>query len=211
MRGGPGNDNLSDGDTDVDRIEGGAGDDDFYGGAGPVNFEGGPGDDNLTGGDGDDELNGGTGDDNLVGGRGDDRLNAGPGDDDVDGGRGADRIDTADAQAEHSLTCGQGGDQLIADGRDPVNLDCETSTADGSRRARRASRWRSRAPGGCTSGRIVLTAGGKRRRLGQDQPERARVRVQPPASRRKLTRARHDRRARQCGPLLPQRGRYELR
>jgi Ca2+-binding RTX toxin-like protein len=208
--GGPGNDYLSDGDTDVDRVEGGAGDDDFFGGAGPVSFKGGPGDDNLTGGDGDDELEGGTGDDNLVGGRGDDKLNAGPGDDDVDGGRGADRIDTADAQAEHSLTCGQGGDQLIADGRDPVNVDCETF--DGGRVSAGATSvsLAVACPGGCTSGRIVLTAGGKRLGSGKISRSVARVRFNRRVSRKVTVRATIVARD-SAGRSYRSRGRYELR
>ena len=208
--GGAGNDDLSDGDSDADRVEGGAGDDDFYGGVGPVNFKGGPGDDNLIGGDGNDELDGGAGDDSLVGGRGDDTLVAGPGDDDVDGGRGADRIDTADAQAEHTLTCGQGADRLVADGDDPVNVDCETFDGGRVLAGSTSVSLPVACPGGCTSGRVVLTAGGKRLGAGKVGRSVGRVRFNRSVTRRLTVRATIIARD-SAGRTYRSRGRYQLR
>ena len=75
--------------------------------------------------DGNDRLDGGPGEDKLEGDRGADTLDGGPGEDDIDGGRGNDHLITTDASEEHTLACGQGTDQLDADARDLVNVDCE--------------------------------------------------------------------------------------
>lgn len=64
-----------------DRIKGGGGNDDLFGGDGR---------DKLKGGDGDDSLDGGDGRDKLIGGRGDDVLDGGLGRDVMRGGEGAD-------------------------------------------------------------------------------------------------------------------------
>jgi Ca2+-binding RTX toxin-like protein len=208
--GGAGNDTLSDGDTDADRVEGGSGDDSLYGGDASDTLKGGSGDDDLIGGDGNDVLDGGAGDDTLAGGRGDDELDAGPGDDDVDGGRGADRIDTADAQAEHTLTCGQGADRLIADGDDPINVDCETF--DGGRVLAGATNVALpvACPGSCASGRIVLTAGGRRLGEGKIGRSAGRVHFNRRLSRKVTVRATIVARD-SAGRTYRSRGRYELR
>ncbi|MDA0160842.1 hypothetical protein OM076_11250 [Solirubrobacter ginsenosidimutans] len=184
--GGAGNDSLSDGDSDGDRVDGGAGDDNLTGGVGNDSLQGGSGDDNLTGGDGDDALDGGSGDDSLDGGRGDDRLTGGPGDDDVLGGRGADRIDTADSQAEHTLTCGQGSDHLIADAHDAINVDCEAFEVARLSTTTASVSLPVACPEGCTSGRVVLTVAG--RRLGEGKVGRSAARVR---FTRRLTKGRH--------------------
>lgn len=118
-----GNDQIS--STTPSNLIGGPGDDNLHGGPADDRLSGGAGDDDLDGGDGNDKLDGGAGDDSLIGGRGNDSLTAGPGDDDVDGGRGADMLNTRDGRSEHSIACGQGDDQLVADPNDPANIDCE--------------------------------------------------------------------------------------
>ncbi|MFO7854584.1 MAG: M10 family metallopeptidase C-terminal domain-containing protein [Paracoccaceae bacterium] len=62
-----------------DRIKGGGGDDDLFGGAGRDKLKGGRGDDSLDGGDGRDKLFGGAGDDLLDGGLGRDVMRGGAG------------------------------------------------------------------------------------------------------------------------------------
>jgi Ca2+-binding RTX toxin-like protein len=176
-------------------------------------LNGGPGDDDLIGGDGDDELDGGSGDDKLDGGRGDDKLVAGPGDDDVDGGRGgADRIDTADAQAEHTLTCGQGGDRLTADGDDPINVDCETFDGGRAPSGTTSVSLPVACPGSCTSGRIVLTVAGKRLGEGKVGRGAARVRFNRRLAKGRKLRVRATIVARDSARrAYRSRGRYELR
>jgi Ca2+-binding RTX toxin-like protein len=160
VTGGAGNDDITDFDPLADRLEGGDGDDDITGSDGPDLLVGGSGDDDLVGGDGDDRLDGGAGEDKLDGGRGKDVLDGGPGEDDVDGGRGDDRLVTADTDAEHTLACGQGTDQLEADARDPVNVDCEDFDGGRVNAAAGTVRLLVACPGSCANGRIVLTAGG---------------------------------------------------
>ena len=65
------------------RLSGGGGADEIYGGSGDDEVNGDGGDDTLFGGVGDDELDGGAGDDTLIGGPGKDEFIGGAGDDTV--------------------------------------------------------------------------------------------------------------------------------
>ena len=104
--GGPGDDVLT-GTSRKDRIVGRGGNDKLYGRGGPDTLLGGPGRDLLAGDTGNDYLRGGGGADVLVGG----------------GGR--DRIDARDRAAD-TVSCGNGYDVVLADGRDQVAGDCES-------------------------------------------------------------------------------------
>jgi hypothetical protein len=79
-------------DDDVERAEGGAGDDTLLGSAAPNDLAGLEGNDSLRGGDGDDALDGGVGSDTVLGERGADIVAGGHGEDVVDGGPGQDNI-----------------------------------------------------------------------------------------------------------------------
>jgi Ca2+-binding RTX toxin-like protein len=93
-------------------LDGGAGHDKLYGGAGDDQLLGGSGNDRLYGGTGDDLLLGGTGNDRLSGNEGQDRLDGGSGNDLVDGGPDADR-----------MTGGDGDDVLVVDHLHDVALE----------------------------------------------------------------------------------------
>ncbi len=212
MLGGAGDDNLGDSDSDADRVDGGAGDDNVFGGDGNDALQGGSGDDNLTGGDGDDELDGGSGDDSLDGGRGDDRLTGGPGDDDVIGGRGADRIDTADSQPEHTVTCGQGDDRLVADAHDPISVDCETFEGGRVTATTSSVSLPVACPEVCASGRIVVTAAGRRLGAGKVGRSGSRVRFSRKPAKGRTIHVRATIVARDSsGRTYRSRGRYDLR
>ncbi len=73
-----------------DLARGGAGDEQFFGGAGNDILSGGAGDDSITGGSDIDVLDGGSGDDGLFGDSGNDVLRAGLGADSLFGGDGRD-------------------------------------------------------------------------------------------------------------------------
>ena len=96
------------GDLRDNRINGGGGNDELYGGPGG-------GDDLLTGGPGNDRLYGGIGNDTLEGGPGDDQLRGGPDDDMLDGGEGDDAF---------IIAVGGGNDTLLdfGNGEDRIDL-----------------------------------------------------------------------------------------
>lgn len=75
-----------------DALYGGAGDDVLRGGLGSDNLYGGAGDNTLVGGVGSDGLNDGDGDSTLLGGAGDDTLDGGNGADILNGGQGDDLV-----------------------------------------------------------------------------------------------------------------------
>ncbi|MGB6299113.1 MAG: SGNH/GDSL hydrolase family protein [Rivularia sp. (in: cyanobacteria)] len=86
-----GNDLLLGGFGD-DTLRGGSGNDLLNGSIGDDRLNGGSGNDSLNGSVGDDRLNGGSGNDSLNGGFGDDRLNGGSGNDLLNGGIGNDTL-----------------------------------------------------------------------------------------------------------------------
>ena len=113
--GGGGDDVLRGGGGD-DVLRGGDGDDVLQGGRGADRLYGGAGDDVLRGYVGDDRLYGEAGDDELRGYRGRDRLDGGPGADRLYGGPGADHlIARGDDGAGDRVSCGRGGDVVVAD------------------------------------------------------------------------------------------------
>lgn len=125
-------------ETDVENVEGGAGDDVLSGDADANRLDGGPGadaifgadgagaDDTLSGGAGPDAVHGGGGDDLVAGGDGDDFLDGGPGADVLRGEGGGDRI--AGRAGADSLGGGDGAD--IADYSDATTP--VTSAPDGA-------------------------------------------------------------------------------
>ena len=100
------------GDLRDNRINGGGGDDELYGGPGG-------GDDVLTGGPGDDRLYGGIGNDTLQGGPGADRLWGGPDDDMLDGGEGDDTF---------FIAAGGGNDTILDFGKGEDRIDLAAFT-----------------------------------------------------------------------------------
>jgi Ca2+-binding RTX toxin-like protein len=100
LRGGPGNDHISDEDSGQ--------------------LLGGPGDDTLTGASGSDTLRGGPDDDRIVGGAGADALF---------GDSGNDNLQAKDGTADPAISCGKGVDGARTDaGIDPAPTSCETVT-----------------------------------------------------------------------------------
>jgi hypothetical protein len=99
-------------------VDGAAGRDDLYGGAG---------NDEIDGGDGDDGLHGAGGADELLGGAGSDNINGSAGADTIDGGAGDDGIGALDGEVEAApITCGSGEDHVEFDySLDIVASDCE--------------------------------------------------------------------------------------
>jgi Ca2+-binding RTX toxin-like protein len=129
-----------------DFINGGGGDDTIDAGAGSDHASGQTGSDVVDGGAGDDFLDstslvgpggndqlvrGDAGDDRLTGGDGNDQLDAIKGRDQADGGAGNDLLRAVDgdlAQDDNSvdgLTCGSGGDRVLAGSGDRVLVGCE--------------------------------------------------------------------------------------
>ena len=142
-----GNDVLK-GTNKADNLVGLGGQDDLYGKDGSDNLAGGDGNDNVLGGgfelragSGDKNLAGGEGNDNVVGGKGSDNVVGGDGNDllsetDVSlredsrdklaGGDGGDVIQVFNEPAFKDLvSCGDGFDRVMADGKDAVAKDCE--------------------------------------------------------------------------------------
>ncbi len=104
------------------RIEGGAGDDTIYGGAGGNVLAGGTGVDTIYGGIGGDTLFGGDGADILYGISGSDALSGGAGDDQLFGGQGEDYLQGG--TGNDLLTGGRGDDHYsigLAEGADTIN------------------------------------------------------------------------------------------
>ena len=117
------------GDSRINEIDGGGGDDKIYGGPGGGN-------DVLMGGGGADMIWGGIGSDTLRGGAGDDMLHGGPGNDTFYGGAGSDMIyaDAADTiidgwvetpPEDDTATTGDGEDESLESHRDndPMAVD----------------------------------------------------------------------------------------
>lgn len=109
LNGGARNDNLFGGDG-ADRLSGRGGDDVLAGGDGGDRMNGGGGRDVLFGEDGDDVLNGGGGADDLFGGDDNDRLRGGGGADGLAGGAGVDELDGG--EGDDFLDGGLGADEL---------------------------------------------------------------------------------------------------
>ncbi len=103
---------------DGDSVQGGAGNDQIFGGGGDDTLDGGTGNDTLTGGSGNDQLDGEAGRDTVYGGDGDDTLNYAVGGDELYGGAGDDNVRggfTAGAD-DATLYGGDGNDNLITYG-----------------------------------------------------------------------------------------------
>ena len=118
-----------------DTLEGGAGDDQLYGGGEGDTLDGGDGNDVLYGGDGDDTLDGGAGDDLEFGGAGTDTMTGGVGSSDtLYGGDDGDLIygddgDSAGAGDDDTLFGGGGDDSLFGEGGDDL-IDGGDGAAD---------------------------------------------------------------------------------
>ena len=114
--GGAGNDEISGGEED-DQLQGGAGDDRIHGDGGDDYVGGGDGNDALFGGDGDDVVSGDKGDDLVVGesedgsGTGRDFLQGGPGSDRLEGGPENDEL--FGGSGSDDLRGGLGNDLLV--------------------------------------------------------------------------------------------------
>ena len=111
VQGGSGNDVLAAGATPA-FLEGGAGDDALTGSAGGDNLLGSDGDDTITAGAGDDLVFGMRGADSVSAGAGADRVYADDGDDIVDGGPGDDQLEGS--AGDDRLSGGDGADRLFA-------------------------------------------------------------------------------------------------
>ncbi|MEP1613542.1 MAG: hypothetical protein ABJL72_16690 [Roseobacter sp.] len=110
LREGTSKDNRIEGGPGADAIYGLAGNDLLFGDKGPDRLEGGDGADSLRGGDGKDRLFGGAGDDGIVGGKGTDTLDGGDGDDRLFGGNNSDYLTGWDGN--DLLYGGEGEDAL---------------------------------------------------------------------------------------------------
>ncbi|MCW2924711.1 MAG: Hemolysin-type calcium-binding region [Thermoleophilia bacterium] len=108
--------------TDIEAIEGTAGNDSFVGSPGPDAFSAGAGNDVVHGADGADDLYGGGGDDQLFGDAGVDKVQGAGGADTVDGGAGADQLygDVASC----SVSCSSDSDTLLARDGEVDAVDC---------------------------------------------------------------------------------------
>jgi hypothetical protein len=121
--------NTIDGLEGDDIIHGGAGPDTLSGGAGIDRLYGGSGDDVLDGGEGDDIFNGGAGTDIITGGLGADRIDVGSGDDYVSGGAGDDLLRTGSGDDVVAYDTPDIGDDIISDfkpGHDVIDLSALT-------------------------------------------------------------------------------------
>ena len=101
-------------------LEGGNGNDRFFGGIGPDTIRGGGGNDNLRGGRGQDYLDGGVGNDRLRGQRGRDVIDGGDGNDTIYGGAGNDILLGATGR---DRIFGNGGMDLVIGGEDRDTVD----------------------------------------------------------------------------------------
>tara|TARA_R110000850_G_scaffold238024_3_gene362698 strand:- start:658 stop:4581 length:3924 start_codon:yes stop_codon:yes gene_type:complete len=107
----------------IDRIDGGVGQDDITGSGGRDVIFGGTGRDTLYGGSGDDFLSGDAGNDILNGGHGNDVLDGGLGNDAFDGGLGNDHIDSRSGGNVIYFGRGDGQDSLYAASREQGGQD----------------------------------------------------------------------------------------
>ena len=108
--------------SDIEAIDGTAGNDSFTGSAGPDGFSGGFGNDEIHGGGGPDQLYGGGGDDKIYGDAGDDKLEGANGSDVVDGGPGIDQIYGDIGSC--SFSCSSDADTLFAADGEKDAVDC---------------------------------------------------------------------------------------
>ncbi|WP_161602531.1 trypsin-like serine protease [Tautonia marina] len=118
---GQGNDTLN-GNVGNDTISGEGGDDAIFGDEGDDTLSGGDGNDTISGGDGDDTISGDDGNDTISGADGDDIISGGDGNDTISGGDGNDTISGGDDNDEiqgnlgDDLLVGDEGDDLIHGG-----------------------------------------------------------------------------------------------
>jgi len=109
-------------DLDVERVTGGAGDDNLTGSPSNNTLEGGAGNDVINGGGGDDFLNGDDGNDTVIGGAGNDIVHGSGGADDLSGGGGDDFMfgedgnDTVSGQAGNDYLSGGANDDTLTGG-----------------------------------------------------------------------------------------------
>jgi Ca2+-binding RTX toxin-like protein len=107
-----------------DELEGGDGNDYLEGDQGNDELEGGDGNDYLDGGQNNDELDGGDGDDVLVGGDGNDELEGGDGDDLLIGDAGNDELEGGDGN--DILQGGRGNDDASGGAGDDLYVFFQT-------------------------------------------------------------------------------------
>jgi Ca2+-binding RTX toxin-like protein len=107
-------------------IEAGTGADEVTTAAAADQVSGGQGNDTITSNAGNDDLNGEDGNDTLNAGDGNDILVGGTGADTLNGGAGDDSIKASDGTAD-TIDCGDGNDNVLADGFDKV-VACENVT-----------------------------------------------------------------------------------
>ena len=143
--------------ADIERVEGGRGDDRLRGNGGPNKLSGGRGSDRVSGGGGDDEVEGTTNStgalpirgerDRLSGGSGDDLvyggdaalvLSGGRGQDQLWGGARGDSIRARDGEAD-ALYCFGGRDRVTADAHDFVSGERGNGRCERLRRRGRAA------------------------------------------------------------------------
>jgi hypothetical protein len=117
----------------ADTINGGGGNNHLVGTNGKDNISGGSGSDDIFGKGAEDRLFGDSGNDDVYGDQGD-RLQGGLGRDDLFGQRGNDFVNAIDGQANDSVDCGKGANDVagvddlfqVGGGADNVSEDCET-------------------------------------------------------------------------------------
>jgi hypothetical protein len=118
----------------ADTINGGGGNNHLVGTNGKDNISSGSGSDDIFGKGAEDRLFGDSGNDDVYGGDQGDRLQGGLGRDDLFGQRGNDFVNAIDGQANDSVDCGKGANDVagvddlfqVGGGADNVSEDCET-------------------------------------------------------------------------------------
>ena len=130
LKGGDGNDGLTNADTARGDIYGEKGNDNLTGGSAGDYVDGGAGDDGVAGATGNDTLLGGDGVDLLVGGVGNDSMDGGLGADRFRGGTGNDTVSystrTVPIIADITEGTGETADDGAAGEKDFIEADCET-------------------------------------------------------------------------------------
>ncbi len=130
LKGGDGNDGLTNADTARGDIYGEKGNDNLTGGSAGDYLDGGVGDDGVSGATGNDTLLGGDGVDLLVGGVGNDSMDGGLGADRFRGGSGNDTVSyftrTVPIIADITEGNGEQPDDGAAGEKDFIEADCET-------------------------------------------------------------------------------------
>ncbi len=129
VKGGLGNDKITNQTTAPSYLEGSDGKDSLYGGSGNDSLYGDGSNDYIDGGDGVDQLVGSGGADLIKGGNGNDKIYSGAGNDNVDSGAGSDRVYAGDGN--DTIVGGAGNDILYGDlGSDVINGGANTDTSD---------------------------------------------------------------------------------